>query len=908
MLKSRFKKKIILTFSVLAVLILVFFFIFKAPEQSRASSLSCQVSSGSCSGTTVFKIYSTSNAHAELYGQANYNYYVCCSGISDLDHTCSDATVLKLSSSTNAHVEKGTLSNYTNNVCLSSTIGNISCGFDSNCANLGSDYICLASISADTNAHVGDCNAYSTKVCCKYVGPPSVSTNDADQISDTTARLNGEITALNGENASERGFDWDIDSGTPYANSWTEAGSYGVGSFNTTTAIELGKTYYFRAKAKNSVGWGYGAEKSFTIRPAPPTGVSATDGTYKDKVTVTWTKPSGATGYRVYRDDVQVGGDLGDVSSYDDTGAAAPTITPGSVSSSDGTYLYQVVLSSTGASANTSTPAHVYKVKSFNIGGASDNSNTDTGYRGVGALNYQWQRSEGDSDGSYSDISGATTQNYNDTGAPENGAGRYYKCVLTAEGAASQTVGPDRGYRMSIETHEASNVLDASATLWGELAGGSGTVNHRGFDWGETTSYGQEWFESGSYSPDWFSHGISGLNVNVTYHFRAKVCDGASCSGETPWIYGGDKTFTTYYIPPQDMGVNGYECGKLKVSWCGHQDMDGYLIYHSLFESGCSNVTSSQCALAGYLGEGLDDNGLKGHWKLNETSGATVIDSSGNGNDGTNYGATRVDGKFRKALDFDGGNDYVSVPYGDFVNESFSWSGWIKIDTNDYRMITDDRNTSSWNGWYIRHRGDLGAGSRIFDFYVKNASGQTGIIGTTQPNLGQWYHLVVTYEYIGNGTSKMNMYVNGAKDATEITNAYGVDAASADNRIGCHSGGGGAWVDGTIDNVAIYNRVLTPQEVRKMYEASPLSSSCAYTCNTSKYCNPMSPSPGTACCNTNLCSGTTCLFPDIKAIPGLNYYYRTVATVGAERTDPSSPSAGKMGKTICVPPSLMREK
>jgi len=365
----------------------------------------------------------------------------------------------------------------------------------------------------------------------------------------------------------------------------------------------------------------------------------------------------------------------------------------------------------------------------------------------------------------------------------------------------------------------------------------------------------------------------------------------------------GSKFKQTPYCPPPQMGVNGYECGKLKTSWCrqGQENTDGYLVYRSLLSDGCNTTSSPTCEITGFLGEALDDNGLVGHWKLNETSGA-VIDSSGLGNNGTNYGATTgVAGKFNKAYSFDGANDYVSVPYGDFVNESFSWSGWIKIDTNDYRMITDDRNTSSWNGWYIRHRGDNGDGSRILDFYVKNASGQTGITGTTQPNLGQWYHLVVTYEYIGNGTSKMNMYVNGAKDATEITNAYGVDAASADNRIGCYSGGGGAWVDGIIDNVAIYNRALTPEEIRKAYEASPLSSSCVYTCNGSKFCNPTSDT----CCNTLYCNNKTCIYPDRKVIPDVNYYYRTISTTGANKSDFSDKVSGK---TICVPPSLMREK
>lgn len=73
--------------------------------------------------------------------------------------------------------------------------------------------------------------------------------------------LNGTIEATE-ENCDERGFDWGIESGN-YTEEWTEAGSYGVGSFShQITGLDLEKTYYFRAKAHNPGGWGYGEEKT----------------------------------------------------------------------------------------------------------------------------------------------------------------------------------------------------------------------------------------------------------------------------------------------------------------------------------------------------------------------------------------------------------------------------------------------------------------------------------------------------------------------------------------------------------------------------------------------------------------------------------------------------------------------
>jgi len=183
--------------------------------------------------------------------------------------------------------------------------------------------------------------------------------------------------------------------------------------------------------------------------PDPPTNVQATDGAYTDKVQITWTKSDGATAYQVYRDGTPLGW-LGDVATYDDTGADAPTITPGSALASDGEYTEHVALSLSGQSVSYGT-VHVYKVRAKNAVGESEDSLTDTGFRGKGTLTYQWQRSAADSDANYSNINGATTPSYNDTEAPADGSGRYYRCVINATGASQQISTSDRGYRLFTE-------------------------------------------------------------------------------------------------------------------------------------------------------------------------------------------------------------------------------------------------------------------------------------------------------------------------------------------------------------------------------------------------------------------------------------------------------------------------
>jgi len=98
-----------------------------------------------------------------------------------------------------------------------------------------------------------------------YLVAPTVVTEAAYDISYISAHLAGNVTSTGSENVDQRGFDWDIDSGAPYANSWIAGGSYGPGPYDCDTQVFPACTkIYFRAKAANSAGWAYGDEGNFT--------------------------------------------------------------------------------------------------------------------------------------------------------------------------------------------------------------------------------------------------------------------------------------------------------------------------------------------------------------------------------------------------------------------------------------------------------------------------------------------------------------------------------------------------------------------------------------------------------------------------------------------------------------------
>jgi hypothetical protein len=151
-------------------------------SQGAAASpgLTCTVEdAASCVApeVVVFRMSDQANAHAETAPGSTYGKVVCC-GPTGLGTSCSGTfdTVLWLSALDNAHAAEASQTGYATQVCLSAASGTVDCEYGSSC-NTGAGYVCLATISGTTNAHVADCdgtNDYGTKVCCAAGAAPPV--------------------------------------------------------------------------------------------------------------------------------------------------------------------------------------------------------------------------------------------------------------------------------------------------------------------------------------------------------------------------------------------------------------------------------------------------------------------------------------------------------------------------------------------------------------------------------------------------------------------------------------------------------------------------------------------------------------------------------------------------------------
>lgn len=213
------------------------------------------------------------------------------------------------------------------------------------------------------------------------------------------------------------------------------------------------------------------------------------------------------------------------------------------------------------------------------------------------------------------------------------------------------------------------------------------------------------------------------------------------------------------------------------------------------------------------------ESGLISYYKLDETTGA-VIDSHGT-NDGTNNGATRgVTGKVNNAFDFDGTNDNINIPaLGLGTNGARSISLWFKdegLATNMYDLYYQGIYDEAGRSFTLSTNID-GSNSRRF------SAGSSGIALSTPDNsftTTGFTHVVLVYS--GSGVfndASIDIYVNGVSQPLSLLGSQKtLNVPDNYNSIGNNRDANANFVNGIIDEVAIYNRALTSTEVELYYQ------------------------------------------------------------------------------------------
>jgi hypothetical protein len=202
-------------------------------------------------------------------------------------------------------------------------------------------------------------------------------------------------------------------------------------------------------------------------------------------------------------------------------------------------------------------------------------------------------------------------------------------------------------------------------------------------------------------------------------------------------------------------------------------------------------------------------DGLVGAWKFDEGSGNIAYDSSGNNNHGTIYGATWVDGKFGKALQFDGIDDYVEVLDSPSLNPtSITITLWV------YQI---SRNPNDWT--FLLSKGGWGSYHLISeDRWPANKVGFTVRVNRTNYRLWTnsaigpyWSFLAFTYNAT---TGKQKAYFNGKLENEASTTPGNIDTIVGPLRI---TGAKSYFFNGIIDEVLLFNKALSDDEIKDLY-------------------------------------------------------------------------------------------
>lgn len=221
----------------------------------------------------------------------------------------------------------------------------------------------------------------------------------------------------------------------------------------------------------------------------------------------------------------------------------------------------------------------------------------------------------------------------------------------------------------------------------------------------------------------------------------------------------------------------------------------------------------------------IDWNGsLAGWWRFNGESSenqAFFRDWSGRGNNGTCTGTNCPEpesGKFGKALDFDGVNDYIDAGNSESLNitDAITIEVWINPEdsqekcrdnvSGNYGVLSKAEQTG-WS-WKLRY-GAPGGGCYLG--YQFNGYPKSNRWVTVRQNLtpGQWYHVAGTF----NG-KVIKSYLNGnLKETKKLSSIRGYE-----NRLLIGDDGQGNLFTGKIDEVRIHKRALSASEIKASYD------------------------------------------------------------------------------------------
>ena len=149
------------------------------------------------------------------------------------------------------------------------------------------------------------------------------------------------------------------------------------------------------------------------------------------------------------------------------------------------------------------------------------------------------------------------------------------------------------------------------------------------------------------------------------------------------------------------------------------------------------------------------------------------------------------------------------------LTDEISLGAWVyPEDVSRWSYIAAKPHTGASAPWLVyglRVHSDTGR----FSFSLASGGTQYSVVADSTANIGQWYHVVGTYS---SSTNDMKIYIDGELSNTVNVVAGAIDTNNQPLQIGRHQFQTTTLFNGAIDDVRIYNRTLTAQEVKELYQ------------------------------------------------------------------------------------------
>ena len=212
----------------------------------------------------------------------------------------------------------------------------------------------------------------------------------------------------------------------------------------------------------------------------------------------------------------------------------------------------------------------------------------------------------------------------------------------------------------------------------------------------------------------------------------------------------------------------------------------------------------------------IDPKNIMGMWLFDEGKGGVATDSSEHGNDGEIHGAKWVDGKFGKALEFDGAGNWVEVPHSDTVGfkagVSFTITLYFKGDKVGGSLVGKNyEDTSQVLPWYLIW--DNGSKNTVSLYLRDSASTSFPAHGTTPIADDKWHFIAARADA---SSGKASIWVDGKMEAEiDFNKKDGYGTSEGVFHIGRHYD---RYTAGIIDDIALFNVALEEADMETLMD------------------------------------------------------------------------------------------